>query len=148
MAAVDARVRRCAGYRWRGVKVEPYKLERSGDWQQALRQVLLAGSRGVPVGFDARYFEIGPGGSTSLERHRHAHFVMGLRGRGEVRAGRTWRALEMLDFCYIGPNVVHQLRNRGSEPFGFLCVVDARRDRGVAVTPSKKRRPRKRGRLS
>lgn len=147
MPAVDARIGRCSGYRWRGVALEPYRLESAGQWAQATRQVLLAGSRGAPAKFDVRYFEIEPGGCTSLERHRHVHFVLSLRGNGEVRTGKTWRRLGYLHCCYIGPNVTHQLRNRSDEPFGFLCIVDATRDRPVAVITSEKRRPRKRGRL-
>ena len=38
------------------------------------------------------------------------------------------------DAVYVAPDEVHQFRNpSATEPFGFLCVVDAERDRPVSV---------------
>jgi ribulose-bisphosphate carboxylase large chain len=131
---VDAAVRRWRGSGWRGVAVEGYRTGApQGRWAAVARHVLAAGSRGAPLAFDVRYFEIAPGGCSGLERHRHAHVVIVLRGAGHVRLGTRWRRLSPLDLCWIGPNVPHQLRNATREPFGFLCVVDAERDAGRAV---------------
>jgi ribulose-bisphosphate carboxylase large chain len=93
------------------------------------------------MAFDVRYFEIEGGGHSTFERHRHAHVVIGLRGAGRVRIGSRWRPLKPLDACYIGPETPHQLRNDGGEPFGFLCVVDAERDRGRAVARGRRSSP-------
>ena len=64
-------------FRWDGVEVEPYKLSnhRGGEFRGASRQVLI-GNRGERVKFHVRYFELEPGGFTSLERHRHSHVVI------------------------------------------------------------------------
>ena len=39
------------------------------------------------------------------------------------------------DRAYTAPGDTHQLRNHGDEPFGFICVVAADRDRPVEVDP-------------
>ena len=74
-----------------------------------------------------RYFEIAPGGFSSLEQHAHEHAVIVLRGTGEVRLGESLYSLEFGDAVYVAPHETHQFRNSSSEPFGFLCIVDTRR---------------------
>lgn len=117
-------------YRWDHAELEPYKasVHAGGEFAGASRQVLV-GMRGERVAFHLRYFELEAGGYTSLERHRHSHVVVGVRGRGAVRvAGQTY-VLKPLDAIYIGPEQAHQLRATGRSKFGFFCIVDARRDR-------------------
>ena len=120
-------------FRWRGIALEPYRTLGGGRAAGASRQVLVAGSSGAAISFDVRYFELAPGGRTNFERHRHAHVVIGLRGAGRARLGRRWVRLRRLDACYIAPDTAHELHNDRRGPFGFLCVVDARRDRGRPV---------------
>lgn len=114
-------------YRWKGVRDEPYKPEGSG-WTKIIRRVLV-GSHGETAKFHVRYFEISPGGNSSLEKHRHEHVVICIRGRGVVLTGKKKRPMTYLDTLYISPDVPHQLMNPFKEPFGFLCIVNARRDR-------------------
>lgn len=141
---VKALVRRGRGLRWRGVKLERYKRANAGEaWSNVTRQVLFAGSRGDAMAFDVRYFEVTGRGYSSLESHHHAHAVVGMRGQGRVRIGPRWYQLRPFDACYIGPNVAHQLCNAGTEPFGFLCVVDAKRAAGRPVGEPARRRARK-----
>ena len=122
-------------FRWVGVPVEAYKLAGSrGDWAGIRRQVIVAGSRGAATAFDVRYFEIDPGGFSTLEQHQHAHVVIGLQGTGMIRTGRRWQRLRFLDVCYVEPNTIHRLRNDGPQRFGFLCLVDAERDTPRVVT--------------
>ena len=53
------------------------------------RQTLLGGENDESsLNCLTRYFEIEPGGHSSLERHRHPHAVLVLRGRGRVLLGR------------------------------------------------------------
>jgi quercetin dioxygenase-like cupin family protein len=112
---------------WRGVKEEPYKTK-GNEWSNIVRKVLI-GSRGESTKFHVRYFEIGPGGCSSLERHRHEHVVICLRGEGVVQTGKRKSTMEFMDTLYIAPDTVHQLSNPFTEPFGFLCIVNAKRDR-------------------
>lgn len=127
---LPARRRLLKGFRWEGVALEPYKLDgdESGKFRAATRQVLV-GNSGERAAFHLRYFELAPSGFTSYERHRHCHVVIGVRGRGKIRIGTRTCLLKPLDVAYIGPNQVHQLSAQGRSPFGFFCIVNARRDR-------------------
>lgn len=113
-------------FRWDGVPVVEYK-QPADPWCGIVRQVLV-GDRGEQTAFQVRYFEIAPGGFSSLESHRHEHAVIVLRGCGEVQLGLENHELKFGDVVYVAPDEVHQFRNPAREPFGFLCIVDARRD--------------------
>ncbi|GEM_PF-185552 len=118
-------------FTWRGIEQTRYKRE-GADWKGISRQELF-GTRGESVRFHVRYFEVAPGGFTSLEFHRHEHVVIGIRGRGICRVGAKTYAIGHLDALYIAPRELHQLRNEGDEPFGFLCIVNAKRDKPKVV---------------
>ncbi len=129
-ATSSAILRFRGGFRWDGVPLEAYKLsaQRWSEFRGASRQVLI-GRDAERVRFHVRYFELAPGGFTSLERHRHSHVVIGIRGRGRVRIGDRRYGVARLDTVYIAPDQPHQLAAVGRAAFGFLCIVDARRDR-------------------
>ncbi|MGE5301457.1 MAG: cupin domain-containing protein [Acidobacteriota bacterium] len=112
---------------WRGVRDEPYKTG-EGAWSGIIRRVLVGG-RGESAKFHVRYFEIAAGGNSSLERHRHEHVVICVKGEGIVRTGKMKKRMSFMDTVYIAPDTVHQLTNPFERPFGFLCIVNARRDR-------------------
>ncbi|GBD99804.1 cupin domain protein [bacterium BMS3Abin07] len=118
-------------YSWAGIKTELYKPE-GNDWSSIIRRVLI-GSHGEKTGFHIRYFEIEPGGCSSFERHRHEHAVIVVRGRGEVRIGRNNYTVGFLDTVYIKPDTPHRLKNPFKEPFGFLCIVNAKRDAPIPL---------------
>ncbi len=113
-------------FRWGGVKDEPYKTK-GDDWSNIIRRVLI-GARGESTKFHVRYFEISSNGSSSLELHRHEHVVICVKGRGVILTGRKKRAVGFMDTVYISPNTVHQLSNPYNAPFGFLCIVNSKRD--------------------
>jgi quercetin dioxygenase-like cupin family protein len=120
-------------YRWRSVPLERYKDE-SSRFEGVTRQTLLGeGEDEGSLAFVTRYFEVLPGGYTSLEMHDHPHAVIVVRGAGRVILGREVHSIRPLDCVYVAPNAVHQFQAEGKEPLGFLCVVDRRRDRPVAV---------------
>jgi quercetin dioxygenase-like cupin family protein len=89
----------------------------------------LAGGQDLPAEFELRYFELEPGGYSSLEKHRHAHFVVALRGSGRALVGEDVIELEPFDAAYVPPQTPHRWMNSGHQPFGFLCPVDSSRDR-------------------
>jgi ribulose-bisphosphate carboxylase large chain len=90
---------------------------------------VLIGAHGETTKFHVRYFEISQGGNSSFEKHRHEHVVICIRGRGALLFGKKKRPMEYLDTAYISPDTPHQLTNPYQEPFGFLCIVNAKRDR-------------------
>lgn len=120
---------------WTGVAVREYKAE-GEHFKNVTRRTLLGEGEGEEsLGFVTRYFEVMPGGYSSLERHRHSHAVVVLRGSGRVLLGRSTHDIGPRDCVYVSPGTIHQFQATGSEPLGFLCIVDRDRDRPSTVRP-------------
>ena len=83
---------------------------------------------------ELRYFEIHPGGHTTLEKHEHAHAVVILQGTGRVLVGSAVFDVEPFDLVHVPSLTLHQFRAAGESPLGFLCLVDRERDRPVLPT--------------
>jgi quercetin dioxygenase-like cupin family protein len=129
----SSKVLRFERYRWNSVPLREYKAEGS-RFKAITRQTLIGEGAGEePLNFVTRYFEIQPGGYSSLERHHHPHSVMVIRGTGRVVLDDQVHPIGPLDCVYVAPSAVHQFQATGSEPLGFLCVVDRERDRPVPV---------------
>ena len=111
--------------RWHDVLVRAYGPENSGA-DKATRQILIGTDENSP-NFHLRYFAVQPGGHTSLDQHSHEHGVYILHGRARLRLENNEYELNTGDVVYIPGNEVHQFFASGQEPFGFLCVVPARR---------------------
>ncbi len=129
-----SKVLKFRGFRWDTVPLREYK---SGDapYKDVTRQTILGKGAGEePCNFLTRYFEIQPGGYSTLERHQHPHAVVVIRGRGQVTLGGRSCEIAPFDCVYVSPGVAHQFRATGDEPLGFLCTVDRVRDRPEAVT--------------
>lgn len=114
------------GFRWQGVEHLPYKEEGSAPFKAISRQVLFADPG---QSSELRYFEMAAGGYSTLERHEHFHAVMILRGRGHCLLGDEVRPVAAFDLVTVAAWTWHQFRATAGEPLGFLCMVDARRDR-------------------
>ncbi len=114
-------------FTWEGVKTEQYKVS-GKDWSDIIRKTFI-GIRGETTRFHLRYFEIAPGGYSSFEKHRHEHVVIGIRGKGICVINKKKYIVNYLDTLYIAPSAPHQLRNPYKEPFGFFCIVNAKRDK-------------------
>jgi quercetin dioxygenase-like cupin family protein len=120
-------VRRHSGdFHWEGVDVLAYKQEGSAPFKDVTRQVLFEGG-GVPA--QLRYFEVSPGGYTTLERHEHVHAVMVIRGHGQCLVGDKAWDISMHDLVRVPPMTWHQFHAAADEPLGFLCMVASDRDR-------------------
>lgn len=118
--------RRTEAARWEGVDVSPYKDAGSAPFRDITRQLLF----GEPdLACELRYFEIGPGGHSTLERHAHRHAVMVLRGRGRCLVGGSIHRIGEHDLVSIDAETWHQFRADDDEPLGFLCLVNRERDR-------------------
>src|SRR2546425_4809149 len=65
-----SKVLKAAGFRWQGVEVREYKAD-GAPYKDVTRQTLLGEGEGeADLTFITRYFEIQPGGYSTLERHR------------------------------------------------------------------------------
>ena len=113
-------------YRWDAVAELPYKEDDRALFRAITRQVLFSDTA---LASELRYFEVAPGGFSTLERHEHMHAVLILRGRGHCLVGRDVKALATRDLVTVPPMTWHQFRATGSEPLGFLCMVNAQRDK-------------------
>jgi quercetin dioxygenase-like cupin family protein len=113
-------------YTWDGVDLRKYKEEASSPFRDVTRQILFSDPR---LKGELRYFEVAPGGYSTLERHEHMHAVIVLRGGGRCLVGDEVRALKQYDLVTVPPWTWHQFRAGADEPLGFLCLVNAERDR-------------------
>jgi mannose-6-phosphate isomerase-like protein (cupin superfamily) len=127
-ATVDRTAHRPAkdDFRWDGVEMRPYKEDERALYKTITRQVLFSDPN---MAGELRYFEVAPGGYSTLERHEHMHGVLILRGRGHCLVGDEVKPLDTRDLVTIPPMAWHQFRASKGEPLGFLCMVDAQRDR-------------------
>ena len=113
-------------YRWEGVAELPYKEDDRALFKSITRQVLFADPA---LAGELRYFEMAAGGFSTLERHEHMHAVLILRGRGHCLVGREVKAVETRDLVTVPALTWHQFRATLGEPLGFLCMVNAERDK-------------------
>lgn len=118
-------IRRTDDFRWAGIPVSAYK-PGGTHFAGITRQLLFEGGEGL--GCQLRYFEIEAGGYSSLERHRHGHAIIVVRGEGRALVGDRIVDLATFDLVNVPPLTWHQFRAGGDQPFGFLCMVDCGRD--------------------
>src|SRR5262245_18044906 len=133
MAALETEIHRKAkGYRWEGVEELPYKEDGRALFKSITRQVLFADPQ---LDGELRYFEMAPGGFSTLERHEHMHAVLILRGRGHCLVGGAVRAIEARGRVTVPAMAWHQFRATRGEALGFLCMVNAARDKPQLPSP-------------
>lgn len=121
----SAIARHLGNFQWEGVETLAYK-ENDSPFKAITRQVLF---ESPDLLCQLRYFEVQPGGYSTLERHEHVHAVLILRGSGRVLVGQETRPIHHLDLVYIPPMTWHQFHADQGEVLGFLCLVNVDRDR-------------------
>jgi mannose-6-phosphate isomerase-like protein (cupin superfamily) len=132
--SAKTRIAETAPFRWEDIPVLAYKEDGGTHFRSITRQILLD-DEGT-IGTQLRYFEIAPGGHSTLERHEHVHSVMILRGGGDVLVGREIHAVGGRDLVRVPPQTWHQFRATGMEPLGFLCIVRSERDKPLRPSPA------------
>lgn len=118
-------VRHFRNFGWQDVEVLAYK--DGGPYKGVTRQVLFEGQEALPAQW--RYFEVKPGGHSTLERHEHIHNVLILRGHGQCLVGGEVSDIGEHDLVHVPKLAWHQFRAAPDAPLGFLCLVAAERDR-------------------
>lgn len=103
------------------------------EWAKIVRKTLI-GANGESAKFHLRYFEIASGGNSSFEKHKHEHVVICIKGKGKAVVGKKVHQIGYLDVLYISPDTPHQLKNPFKSPFGFLCIVNAKRDKPKIIS--------------
>ena len=113
-------------FHWPDVPVLAYKQVGAAPFKDVTRQILFDDEK---LGCQLRYFEVEAKGHTTLERHAHVHAVMVIRGRGYCLVGDKIFTLADHDLIHIPSLTWHQFRADDLAPLGFLCMVNAERDR-------------------
>lgn len=119
-------VRRFSGFRWEDTELLAYKEEGAAPFKAITRQTLF---KHPEMKGELRYFEMAAGGYSTLERHEHVHAVLILRGEGECLIGDKVHKISTNDLVTIEPMTWHQFRANADVPMGFLCMVNAERDK-------------------
>lgn len=123
------RVIRATKEGWEGVPVEGY---RPGAAVGVERHTIVGERKADPSEpgprIELRYFELQAGAVSRLEKHEHEHYVIIRRGEGYAIVGESVTPVSPNDVVYVAPMEIHQFLNRGNEPFGFYCIVEASRD--------------------
>ena len=114
------------GYRWENVELRPYKEDERALFRSITRQILFSDP---DLHGELRYFDIAAGGFSTLERHEHMHAVVILRGRGTCLIGHDVKEIGPHDLVTVPRLTWHQFRASADEPLGFLCMVNAERDK-------------------
>ena len=74
-------------FRWNGIAPQLYKFaigdQRGMGWR-AITRFTLGRPPEIPSRVELRYFELGPGGYSSLEKHTHVHLIIAVRGNGKA----------------------------------------------------------------
>lgn len=130
---------RSGAMRWHEVSVLEYKPVQAGPFRDVTRQILFDDPL---LACQLRYFEVAPGGHTTLERHEHAHAVLIERGRGRCLVGERVYAVAEHDLVHVPPLTWHQFQADKDALLGFLCMVNAARDRPQLPTREELRRLR------
>lgn len=116
-------------YHWDTVPRKVYKPD-TNNFKDISRYSLLGEREDEQaLNFQMRYFEIDPGGYSSLEYHRHPHSVIIIRGSGSVVLGDEVHPLHLHDVVFVSPETLHQFHADKGEKLGFICIVDRYRDR-------------------
>ncbi|MDD4599922.1 hypothetical protein SDC9_15115 [bioreactor metagenome] len=124
-------IRHTGNYNWDDVPVLVYK-EQGICFKDITRQVLLTGDSELPC--QLRYFEVAPGGHSTLEHHQHVHFVVIFRGEGDVLLGDRIYHVQEKDVIEIPAHIWHQFKATANVPLGFLCLVNTERDKPILPT--------------
>lgn len=95
----------------------------SGEQAKGVTGRVLIGRSDGAQNFCMRMFELSAGGFTPLHTHAWEHEIFVHRGEGAV-----FREGELVPVAggtavFIPPNVEHQLKNTGEEPFVFVCLI-------------------------
>lgn len=90
--------------------------------KNVLKKVLISPTEGWE-GYVMRVFELGEDGYSPKHSHPWPHINYMIKGQGYVHIDGTDHEVEEGSFSFVPPNKEHQFRNRGKQPFIFICIV-------------------------
>jgi len=90
--------------------------------QGVIMRVAIGKPEGAP-NFVLRHFTLESGGFTPRHNHPWEHEIYVIRGRGEAWSPDGAKPLGAGDTIFVAPGEEHQFRNKGPDPFEFLCII-------------------------
>jgi len=84
---------------------------------------VVIGKKDGAENFCMRVFEIAPGGHTPKHTHDWEHEIFVHSGDGQIFGNGTWNSFKTGNVVFVPNNEEHQIRNSGSEPLTFVCLV-------------------------
>ncbi|MGD9016880.1 MAG: cupin domain-containing protein [Desulfobacterales bacterium] len=84
---------------------------------------IAVGKADGAANFCMRVFELETDGYTPRHTHDWEHEIFVHSGSGEVFSADGWKTISEGSVVYIPGNEEHQLRNTGSSPLIFVCVI-------------------------
>ena len=112
-----------SSFKWDGGRVRGYGEGKASG----VTETWLIGKAERSDNFALRYYELEPGGFSRAETHPYDHGVLFMRGAGEVVIDSQTYVVGEGDVVYIAPDEMHQIKNAGQEPLGWICVIPAHR---------------------
>lgn len=110
-------------------KIQHYKdIEGTRIDNESAKGVLgrvVVGKRDGARNFYMRVFEIYPGGNTPMHAHAWEHEMFIHSGEGEIFGNGKWNPVRPGGIIFVPPDETHQIRNRGTDPLVFACLIPA-----------------------
>lgn len=108
-----------SNFKWQGVE----GMLPSEEGVKSTTLHILLGKDESEAHFITRYFHVEPGGYSPLHQHPHEHEVVILHGKGQVQIGEVVNEVAPYDALLISGGDLHQFKNTGDQPLGFLCMI-------------------------
>ena len=96
----------------------------SGPASGVTGRVIIGHGDGA-ANFCMRRFDLAPGGHTPRHSHAWEHEIFFHAGQGEVFRAGEWVPVGPGDAVFVPGEEEHQIRNAGSAPLTFLCLIPA-----------------------
>jgi len=106
-------------FSWQGVAGEVL----SDEGLEFITKHVLIGPKEDAPNYIMRYFRVDARGHSKLERHPQEHEVIILHGKGQAQIADQIFDVEPFDVVFVSGGELHQFKNTGSEPFGFICII-------------------------
>lgn len=90
--------------------------------KNVLKKVLVSPNEGWD-GWVMRVFELGEGGYSPKHSHPWPHINYMISGQGILHIDGQDYEVEEGSFSFVPGQKEHQFKNRGEEPFVFICIV-------------------------
>lgn len=84
---------------------------------------VVIGKADGAANFCMRVFELSPGGHTPKHEHAWEHEIFVHAGSGAVWGDGQWVDIEPGKVIFIRGNEKHQLKNTGTQPLTFVCLI-------------------------